>query len=270
MTNEELFQNNMIDELYIKNQKFIYYLVKKYKNLPSDDVISLANAGFAKAINSYSLDKETKWITYSSRCMENEILMYMRQLKKRNEEISLENTLHVDGEGNELTLLDTLPDECNIENEFIERLDIENMRVAIDKLPDKYKSVVELHLAGVEQREIARRMKLSQSYISRILHKVVHKLRQLMELKKGSDYMEIKELNNERKVTQALPEKVLPVENRHILQVIKFGGRVGEYFIKDDSVEITLKENQGVVEVPKSLLNAFAKEIVELDGRIKE
>lgn len=138
MTNEELFKNNIIDELYEKNQKFIYYLVKKYKNLPSDDVISLANVGFTKAINSYSLDKETKWITYSSRCMENEILMYMRQLKKRNEEISLENTLHVDGEGNELTLLDTLPDKCNIENEFIERVDIENMRAAISKLPDKY------------------------------------------------------------------------------------------------------------------------------------
>lgn len=75
----------------------------------------------------------------------------------------------------------------------------------------------------------------------------------------------------ESNISQISPEnKPLPVENRHILQVIKFGGRVGEYFIKDDSVEITLKENQGVVEVPKSLLNAFAKEIVELDGRIKE
>lgn len=203
--------------------------------------------------------------------MENEILMYMRQLKKRGEEISLENALCIDGEGNELTLLDTLSDECNIENEFIEKVDIENMRAAINKLPYKYRSVVELHLSGVDQREIARQMKLSQSYISRMLQEVVHKLRQLMKLKKGSDYMEVKELNNERKVTQTPPEnKSVPVENRPILQVIKFGGKVGEYFIKDDTVEITLKENQSVVEVPKSLLNAFAKEIVELDGRIKE
>lgn len=267
MTNEELFKNNMIDELYIKNQKFIYYLVKKYKNLPSDDVISLANIGFTKSIESYSLDKNTKWLTYSSRCMENEILMYLRKDKKRDE-LNLEYAICGDEEGNELTLLDIVPDECNIENEFIERLDIENMRAAIDKLPDKYKSVVELHLTGVGQKEIARRMKLSQSYISRMLSKAVYKLRQLM---KGSDYMEVKELNNERKVTQTPPEnKSVPVENRPILQVIKFGGKVGEYFIKDDTVEITLKENQSVVEVPKSLLNAFAKEIVELDGRIKE
>lgn len=228
MTNEELFKNNMIDELYIKNQKFIYYLVKKYKNLPSDDVISLANVGFTKAINSYSLDKETKWITYSSRCMENEILMYMRQLKKKSEEISLENALHVNGEGNELTLLDTLPDECNIENDFIEKLNIENMRAAINKLPDKYKSVVELHLQGVTERQIGEQMNISQSYANRIRHKAVYKLRKLMKLKKGSDYMEVKKLNNERKVVQTPPEnKPLLVENRPILQVIKFGGKVG-------------------------------------------
>ncbi len=184
--------------------------------------------------------------------------------------MNLEYAICGDEEGNELTLLDIVPDECNIENDFIEKLDIENMKAAINKLPDKYRKVIELHLQGATERQIGEQMNISQSYANRIRHGAVYKLRKLM---KGRDCMNEKtELHKERvesNIFQVSPEnKPLPVENRPILQVIKFGGRVGEYFIKGDSVEITLKENQSVVKVPKKFLKSFIQEIAELEVRI--
>lgn len=186
MTNEDLFAKGDFSTLYEKNKRYIYSLVKKYPNLNAEDVISCGNLGFTKAVKTYSLDKDTKFITYASMCINNEILMFIRKDKKHNSNISLNSTLTSDAEGNEMHLEDIVADDFNFEDDLSDKSELNHMRKAILMLPDNLKQLITLKLKNKTQQEIAQIMNLSQSYISRIEKKAYKELKVLMEGKISS------------------------------------------------------------------------------------
>lgn len=186
VTNEDLFAKGDFSTLYEKNKGYIYSLVKKYPNLNAEDVISCGNLGFTKAVKSYSLDKDTKFITYASMCINNEILMFIRKDKKHNSNISLNSTLTSDAKGNEMHLEDIVADDFNFEDDLSDKSELNHMRKAILMLPDNLKQLITLKLKNKTQQEIAQIMNLSQSYISRIEKKAYKELKVLMEGKTSS------------------------------------------------------------------------------------
>ncbi|SHJ28685.1 RNA polymerase sigma-F factor [Clostridium magnum DSM 2767] len=186
VTNEDLFTKGDFSTLYEKNKRYIYSLVKKYPNLNAEDVISCGNLGFTKAVKTYSLDKDTKFITYASMCINNEILMFIRKDKKHNSNISLNSTLTSDAKGNEMHLEDIVADDFNFEDDLSDKSELNHMRKAILMLPDNLKQLITLKLKNKTQQEIAQIMNLSQSYISRIEKKAYKELKVLMEGKISS------------------------------------------------------------------------------------
>ena len=312
MTNEELFKKGMFNELYKQNTGFIYKLSYKFRNIPKDEVISAANLGFTKALKTYSLDKDIKFLTYVSRCMVNEILMQARQVKKADKDISLEGSLRIDKEGNELTLEDVLQDKCNIEADFMDKVDTENLRAAINKLPEKHKIVIKDYLQGISQIETSKKLNVSQSYVSRLRIIAIHRLKGLMRgrdcMSKKSDALElmekglnngeiaeklnstvgtiatyrvkynkaIKEANEANKqpttnkdtIHQELVSNVPVQHNKSLLTPTQFSGTIGEYFIKDNAIQVTVKESQNTIKIPKENLKLLIQEMVELDKRI--
>ena len=167
------------------NLRLVVFLAKKYENTGVDleDLVSIGSIGLIKAINTYNLDKNIKLATYASRCIDNEILMFLRKNKKRRGELSLEDSLSYDAEGNELHLEDVLGTEDNIvtrgiEEETEKRLLYEE----INKLPKRDKEIMTLRYGlnntkEMTQKDVAEYLGISQSYISRIEKKVINRLR---------------------------------------------------------------------------------------------
>lgn len=172
------------------NLRLVVFLAKKYENTGFDieDLVSIGSIGLIKGINTYKIDKNIKLATYASRCIANEILMFLRKNKKKKIEISLDETLNYDAEGNELHLEDILGTEEDIvPKEFEHKLDKENLKNEIDILDEREKEIMTLRYGlnntqEYTQKEVAEMLGISQSYISRIEKKIVKKLQNVMNI----------------------------------------------------------------------------------------
>jgi len=172
------------------NLRLVVFLAKKYENTGFDieDLVSIGSIGLIKGINTYKIDKNIKLATYASRCIANEILMFLRKNKKKKVEISLEETLNYDAEGNELHLEDILGTEDDVvPKEFENVMDKETLKREIEILDEREKEIMTLRygLNNTEeytQKEVAEMLGISQSYISRIEKKIVKKLQNIMRI----------------------------------------------------------------------------------------
>lgn len=169
-----------------RNLRLVAHIVKKYNNgdRDMDDLISIGTIGLIKAIGSYDMTKGTRLATYAARCIENELLMMLRAEKKKTKEVSLQEPIGVDKEGNEISLMDVLENDNN--NTIIDQVDLKiKIKFLYSKMKEVLKSrektVIELRYGlcnGVEktQREIASMLGISRSYVSRIEKKALKKL----------------------------------------------------------------------------------------------
>ena len=161
------------------------YIARKFDNtgVELDDLVSVGTIGLIKAVKTFNTDKNIKLATYASRCIENEILMYLRRVVKLKGEVSLDEPLNVDYEGNELLLSDVLGTESDVVYKDIESgVEREMLKDAIEKLSPREKQIMSLRfgLNGPEeltQKEVADMLGISQSYISRLEKKIVLRLR---------------------------------------------------------------------------------------------
>jgi len=167
-----------------RNLRLVAHIVKKFDNTGEDvdDLISIGTVGLIKAIGTFKPEKGTRLATYAARCIENEILMHLRSLKRVRGEVSLYDPIGVDREGNEITLLDVLGSDPDVVPDLVgKRLDESKLREKLKKLGGKERQVLELRY-GISggprrtQREIARMLGISRSYVSRIEKKAVMKL----------------------------------------------------------------------------------------------
>lgn len=167
------------------NLRLVVFLAKKYENTKVDleDLVSIGTIGLIKGVNTYKLDKNIKLATYASRCIDNEILMFLRKNKKRRGEISFEDSLSYDSEGNELRLEDILGTEKDIVTKGIEEEhDKKVLYQEINKLKKRDKEIMILRYGlfntkEMTQKDVADMMGISQSYISRIEKKVIKKIK---------------------------------------------------------------------------------------------
>ena len=178
---EEKVRQDLIEH----NLRLVVYVARKFDNtgVELDDLISVGTIGLIKAINTFNADKNIKLATYASRCIENEILMYLRKVSRIKGEISLDEPLNVDWEGNELLLSDVLGTDSDIVYKDMENADeTRTLREAIERLSPRERQIMDLRfgLKGEEeltQKEVADVLGISQSYISRLEKKIVYKLR---------------------------------------------------------------------------------------------
>ena len=182
--------NNARNILIERNLRLVVFLAKKYENTKVDleDLVSIGTIGLIKGVNTYKLDKNIKLATYASRCIDNEILMYLRKTKRKRTEVSFEDSLSFDSEGNELHLEDVLGTDNDIVTKPIEEeLDKYMMYQEVSKLEDRDREIIELRygLNGkkeMTQKEVANMLGISQSYISRIEKKVIKKISSIIKL----------------------------------------------------------------------------------------
>ena len=182
--NAENGDNEARKKLIEHNLRLVVFLAKKYENTGVDleDLVSIGTIGLIKGVNTYKLDKNIKLATYASRCIDNEILMYLRKTKRKRTEISFEDSLSFDGEGNELHLEDVLGTEPDIVTKGLDdELNRQLLVCELNKLNDRDKEIMELRygLNGrreLTQKEVADLLGISQSYISRIEKKIIKKL----------------------------------------------------------------------------------------------
>ena len=188
----ELFLNGDNDarnKLIEHNLRLVVFLAKKYENTGVDleDLVSIGTIGLIKGVNTYKLGKNIKLATYASRCIDNEILMYLRKTKRKKAEISFEDSLSFDSDGNELHLEDVLGTEEDIVTKPLEdKLDKAILKEEVEKLNKRDKEIIELRygLNGkkeLTQKEVADLLGISQSYISRIEKKVIKRLSQVIK-----------------------------------------------------------------------------------------
>ncbi len=168
-----------------RNLRLVVYIAKKFENsgVNIEDLISIGTIGLMKAINSYNLDKNIKLATYASRCIENEILMFLRKNNRIKTEISIDEPINTDSEGNDLSLGDILGTDNDSIFKSIEENDNKKVLMqAIQKLNKREKTIMQLRYGfdGYEeltQKEVADKLGISQSYISRIEKKVINNLK---------------------------------------------------------------------------------------------
>ncbi len=169
------------------NLRLVVFLAKKYENTGIDleDLVSIGSVGLIKGVNTYKLDKNIKLATYASRCIDNEILMFLRKNKRRRSEISFEDNLSFDSEGNELHLEDILgTDDDIVTRGLYKEIEKKLLYKEIGKLSEREKKIMVLRygLYGSEemtQKDVASLLGISQSYISRIEKKVIRKLKNI-------------------------------------------------------------------------------------------
>lgn len=177
---DEDARNTLIE----RNLRLVAHIVKKFDNTgeDTDDLISIGTVGLIKGINTYDPGKGTRLATYAARCIENEILMHLRSRKRARSEVSLHDPIGVDREGNEITLMDILGTDADVVPEMVgARFDESRLRETLRRLGKKERRVIELRYGigtGVRktQRETARMLGISRSYVSRIEKKAVTKL----------------------------------------------------------------------------------------------
>jgi len=176
-----------------RNLRLVVYIAKKFENtgVGIEDLISIGTIGLMKAINTFNLDKNIKLATYASRCIENEILMFLRKSNKIKSEISIDEPLNQDSDGNELLLSDILGTEDDITSRRIEdEVDKRLLKESIIKLSPREKYIMELRFGfnndeEKTQKEVADMLGISQSYISRLEKKIISKMRKEIKSKTG-------------------------------------------------------------------------------------
>ncbi len=172
-------------QLIEHNLRLVVYISHKFENtgVESDDLISIGTIGLIKAINSFRTDKNIKLATYASRCIENEILMYLRRTVKLKSEVSFDEPLNTDFEGNELLLSDVLGTDSDVVYGGVESsVEKELLKEALAKLPERERKIMFLRfgLGGGEemtQKDVAEALGISQSYISRLEKKIIERLK---------------------------------------------------------------------------------------------
>lgn len=186
LNNNEMARNKLIEH----NLRLVVFLAKKYDNTKTDleDLVSIGTIGLIKAINTYRTDKNIKLATYASRCIDNEILMYLRKIKRKRTEVSFEDSLSYDADGNELHLEDVLGTDKDIVTKGLDdELDKSMMMEEIGKLNPRDKEIIELRYGlnrkkEMTQKDVANLLGISQSYISRIEKKVIKKLKGIIKI----------------------------------------------------------------------------------------
>ena len=176
------------EKLIEHNLRLVVFLAKKYEDTKVDleDLVSIGTIGLIKGVNTYKLDKNIKLATYASRCIDNEILMYLRKNKNRRKEVSFEDSLSYDAEGNELHLEDILGTDSDIVTKGLDHeTEKELLEQEINKLNKRDKEIMILRygLFGHEemtQKDVATMLGISQSYISRIEKKVIKRLKNVV------------------------------------------------------------------------------------------
>lgn len=174
------------DRLVEHNLRLVVYIAKRFENtgIGIEDLVSIGTIGLIKAINTFCPDKNIKLATYASRCIENEILMYIRKFSNTRTEISIDEPLNVDWDGNELLLSDVLGnEEDSVSYELEQQEEREVIRRAVATLEPREREIIEMRygLCGndeLTQKEVAELLGISQSYISRLEKKIIAKLRQ--------------------------------------------------------------------------------------------
>lgn len=173
------------NDLVEHNLRLVVYIARKFDNTNVDleDLVSVGTVGLIKAINSFKVDKNIKLATYASRCIENEILMYLRKIVKQKGEVSFDEPLNVDFDGNELLLSDILGTDQDVVYKDLEKsVEKDLLYKALDKLGEREKEIIKLRfgLFGLKektQKEVADMMGISQSYISRLEKKIILRLK---------------------------------------------------------------------------------------------
>ena len=172
-------------QLIERNLRLVVYISRRFENTGVDleDLISIGTIGLIKAISTYRLDKNIKLATYASRCIENEILMHIRKITGQKSEVSLDEPINMDYDGNELLLSDVLgTDDDVILRPLEDDVDIKVLRQALGQLPDREREIVAMRF-GLEgrkeltQKEVAQKMGISQSYISRLEKRIMLRLK---------------------------------------------------------------------------------------------
>ena len=173
------------DKLVEHNLRLVVFLAKKFESsgIDMEDLVSVGTIGLIKAINSFKSEKQIKLATYASRCIENEILMYLRKLSKRKAELSLDEPLNVDGEGNELLLADILGTDSDAIYTHVEsQVERQLLEEGLSRLSKREQQIIEMRfgLDGEDERtqkEVADLLGISQSYISRLEKKIINRLK---------------------------------------------------------------------------------------------
>ena len=185
-------KNGNIDarnELIEHNLRLVVFIAKKFEStkINMEDLISIGSIGLIKGIQTFKMEKNIKLATYASRCIENEILMHLRKTQRTRQEYSLDEVLSIDSEGNEMILSDIISsNETLALTKMTEEEDVKNLYYAIDKLTPREKEIVIMRygLYGevpLTQKEVADKLGISQSYISRLEKRIIDKMRQEIE-----------------------------------------------------------------------------------------
>jgi len=178
---EEQAKNRLVEH----NLRLVVYIARRFENtgILLEDLISIGTIGLMKAIGTYRLDKKIKLATYASRCIENEILMYIRKTSREKTEVSLDEPINLDGDGNELLLGDILgTEEDMVSKPLEEHVDLCVLRQSLGELPRRERELINMRF-GLEgrqeltQKEAAKEMGISQSYISRLEKRIMQRLK---------------------------------------------------------------------------------------------
>ena len=178
---EEQAKNRLVEH----NLRLVVYIARRFENtgIFLEDLISIGTIGLMKAIGTYRLDKKIRLATYASRCIENEILMYIRKTAKEKTEVSLDEPINLDGDGNELLLGDILGTEEDVVLKPLEEhVDLCVLRQSLRELPQRERELINMRF-GLEgrqeltQKEAAKEMGISQSYISRLEKRIMQRLK---------------------------------------------------------------------------------------------
>lgn len=187
-------QNGDIDArntLIVHNLRLVVYIAKKFEStkINIEDLVSIGSMGLIKGVQTFKLEKNIKLATYASRCIENEILMYLRKTHRIRQEVSLDEVLTIDSEGNEMVLADIL--SSNEDESLVtmtKKEENENLYKALEKLNAREQEIIVLRFGlfnqeAMTQKEVADMLGISQSYISRLEKKIIDKMRKEIEAK---------------------------------------------------------------------------------------
>ncbi len=188
---ERLTKNDITarDNLITHNLRLVVFIARKFETpcASVEDLISIGTIGLIKAVNTYKLDKNIKLATYASRCIENEILMFLRKTSSRKIEVSIDEPLNIDWDGNELLLSDVLGSDAN---EVGSKIEIEDERKMVldlvEALPERERIILKMRFGfsstnEFTQKEVADKLGISQSYISRLEKRIIVKLKEQIE-----------------------------------------------------------------------------------------
>ena len=177
------------EKLIVHNLRLVVYIAKKFEStgICVDDLVSIGTIGLIKAVNTFSPEKNIKLATYASRCIENEILMFLRKSSQHRNDISIDEPLNIDGDGNELLLSDILgTDEDTVNSSIEDDAEKAVLRETVASLPQRERIIMEMRFGmktGKEmtQKEVADVIGISQSYISRLEKKIIKKLKKELD-----------------------------------------------------------------------------------------